>query len=430
MYRGVPDFAPGREMAEDPSDVEHQLFWSTCRPHQRVAPVPLGNPGPESSKYGGRPVLGMHSVSNCSNSLHDEALDAEDRDVLAQSGHYHGQGHMPRGGVRQSSDTFGSSVLSDAKVPHEGPERVVRVRNETARWVFTNQPEPEDTITMQVVENTSVTYLKAVEMTISLKDVRPSAIFLPPHLYGELAKTERGCELLRAYADLKNLLHIARNPSAPADERKGALWAVAHVSSWPLGLTLLEQIQEDVVKMLLSLCTAESHLSVWGTLFCVVSLVARTARGRAAIKAAGWESARDPSTNIFLPQDPTVLFQPVPWTFEGSVTQGLQDQPSDPVIERLRQDLPANDAEVLHQVAKLSSHIPRKEAIRTLNRMRKDKTHKECFTNSLPVFLLVHQLLADYRWVPPEATRCKPGIVSQPADVITALLHSVYFHLK
>lgn len=45
------------------------------------------------------------------------------------------------------------------------------------------------------------------------------------------------------------------------------------------------------------------------TSFCVVSLVARTARGRDAIRKAGWESARDPSTGVFLPQDPTVLFQ-------------------------------------------------------------------------------------------------------------------------
>ena len=59
----------------------------------------------------------------------------------------------------------------------------------------------------------------------------------------------------------------------------------------------------------------------------------------------------------------------------------------------------ASGAEVLKQVAKLSSHISRKDAVRTLNRMRKDKTHRDCFTNSLPVFLLVHQLLADYRLV-------------------------------
>ncbi|CAN0530712.1 unnamed protein product, partial [Ectocarpus sp. 12 AP-2014] len=84
--------------------------------------------------------------------------------------------------------------------------------------------------------------------------------------------------------DLNNLLHIARNSGAAADDRKGALWAVAHVSSWPLGLALLEELRGDVVGMLLKMCTSESHLSVWGTSFCVVSLVARTARGRAAIR--------------------------------------------------------------------------------------------------------------------------------------------------
>lgn len=33
------------------------------------------------------------------------------------------------------------------------------------------------------------------------------------------------------------------------------------------------------------------------------------------------------------------LSQPVPWKFEGSPTQGLDEQPSDPIIERLRQNL-------------------------------------------------------------------------------------------
>lgn len=45
------------------------------------------------------------------------------------------------------------------------------------------------------------------------------------------------------------------------------------------------------------------------TSFSVMSLVSRTARGREAIRDAGWESARDPSTHVFLPQDPAVLFQ-------------------------------------------------------------------------------------------------------------------------
>lgn len=52
--------------------------------------------------------------------------------------------------------------------------------------------------------------------------------------------------------------------------------------------------------------------------------------------------------------------------------------------------------------------------MRKLSRMRKDKAYKESFTNSLPVFLLVHQLLAHYRFV------CNPR-----AEVLACLAASV-----
>lgn len=46
MYHGVQgmqDFGPGRELPEDSSDMEHQLFWSTCRPKQvKYAQVVVG----------------------------------------------------------------------------------------------------------------------------------------------------------------------------------------------------------------------------------------------------------------------------------------------------------------------------------------------------------------------------------------------------
>ncbi|CAM9196403.1 unnamed protein product [Hapterophycus canaliculatus] len=386
--QGMQDFGPGREMPQEAYDREHQRFWSTCRPHQRVAPPPVAvNPGSDNGKDDGRSGSVTRTASPFSTSLHEEALDADDQDAFVS----------PENDdvVDKSEDS--KNTQKNSRSVTWGHERVVRIPNETARWVFTNQTNPADTNSAQVDENSSVTYLKAVEMTISLKGIGPAGILLPLHLYGELAKTERGCEILRKHGDIKNLLYVARNSSAPADERKGALWAVGHVSSWPLGLALLEEFHGDFIGMLLNMCTSESHLSVWGTSFCVVSLVARTARGRAAIRAAGWESARDPSTSAFLPQDPTLLFQPVPWKFEGSRTRGLDKQPSDPVIDLLRKDIArTSDAEILNQVVKLSSHITRKEAMRKLSRMRKDKAHKESFTNSLPVFLLVHQLLADY----------------------------------
>ena len=76
---------------------------------------------------------------------------------------------------------------------------------------------------------------------------RPAAILLPPHLYGELAKTERGCELLRRHGDLKSLLFVARNTTASADDRKGALWAVVSArcrlaASWGAGGVMAERL--------------------------------------------------------------------------------------------------------------------------------------------------------------------------------------------
>lgn len=66
---------------------------------------------------------------------------------------------------------------------------------------------------------------------------------LPPHLYGELAKTERGCELLRKHGDLENLLYIARNSGSRADDRKGALWAVV---SYPMAF-FLDDVERGIV---------------------------------------------------------------------------------------------------------------------------------------------------------------------------------------
>lgn len=82
--------------------------------------------------------------------------------------------------------------------------------------------------------------------------------------------------------------------------------------SWlSLGLARGGNTSSFVVPDVMRPATLKPHgwLKIDRTSFGVVSLMARTARGRAAIRAAGWESARDPSTNAFLPQDPTVLFQ-------------------------------------------------------------------------------------------------------------------------
>lgn len=160
----------------------------------------------------------MRTISPLSNSLQDEGLDADDHEAFLSENN---------AGVGGKSDGDGrESTQENTKSTTWGHDRVVRVPNETARWVFANQPQPEDTVSMQAsgffavtstasvlcfsstlqlqiaessrklprdscclcrnqvptltsflrrniqgVENPSVMYLKAVEMTISLKDM-------------------------------------------------------------------------------------------------------------------------------------------------------------------------------------------------------------------------------------------------------------------
>lgn len=53
------------------------------------------------------------------------------------------------GGTSEGNDEAGGNAKDHARPAAWGHERVVRVPKETARWVFTNQPQPEDAITMK-----------------------------------------------------------------------------------------------------------------------------------------------------------------------------------------------------------------------------------------------------------------------------------------
>lgn len=111
---------------------------------QRVPPSPLVvNPGSDNGKDDSRSGLGMHTVSPLSNSLHDETLDADEQEAFLPSARADPVGK--NGAEAEDGETLQESARSATC----GHERVVRVPNETARWVFTNQPQSEDTISMQ-----------------------------------------------------------------------------------------------------------------------------------------------------------------------------------------------------------------------------------------------------------------------------------------
>ncbi|RLN57857.1 hypothetical protein BBJ29_002171 [Phytophthora kernoviae] len=92
--------------------------------------------------------------------------------------------------------------------------------------------------------------LKSVEFTLQLLPLRPRTVPLPVHLYGELAKTNSGCQILHSSGHLPEFLACLRDAASVPLEKRAALWALGHVAATPRGYDLLNHYAQDVVEMI------------------------------------------------------------------------------------------------------------------------------------------------------------------------------------
>ncbi|KAF1777153.1 Rapamycin-insensitive companion of mTOR, domain 4 [Phytophthora cactorum] len=230
--------------------------------------------------------------------------------------------------------------------------------------------------------------LKSVEFTLQLLPLRPRTVPLPVHLYGELAKTSAGCQILHASGHLPEFLACLRDAASVPLEKRAALWALGHVSAAPRGYDLLNHYAQDFVEMIVKLATDSLLVSIRGTCFFVLGLLARSPAGQRHLARLGWDAPRDASrTSIAVPQNCTSLFM---WPPSGSstpcpLTQTPRASPLQRLLIRRRDKMPNEWREVLRFVADLSNHITQKEAHVSLNK--------------LPVLLMyVHALLEKYSY--------------------------------
>jgi rapamycin-insensitive companion of mTOR len=139
-------------------------------------------------------------------------------------------------------------------------------------------------------------------------------------------------------------------------------------------------------------------VSIRGTCFFALGLLARSPAGRRHLARLGWDAPRDASrTSIAVPQNCTSLFM---WPPSGAsdvcpLTQTPRASPLQRLLARRRDKMPLEWREVLRFVADLSNHITQKEAHASLNKLRSSKP--ELFEE--PVLLMyVHALLEKYSY--------------------------------
>lgn len=99
---------------------------------------------------------------------------------------------------------------------------------------------------------------------------QPGDGLTPPHFYGELTKTEEGCNLLRERGHFKLFADYVRNFSlkkqdqveASLGQLKAVLWALGNIGATKNGLPFLEE--EDVVKDIVEMAESSDILSLKG----------------------------------------------------------------------------------------------------------------------------------------------------------------------
>ena len=112
------------------------------------------------------------------------------------------------------------------------------------------------------------------------------SVFAPPHLYGSLAATEAGLEVLAKEQRLREMFSLLRAfpgsgaASSPSvAELKAAAWAVCSVAATPLGVALVER-EEGVLAAVVAMAERAASYPLRGTAVYALSLVASTRKGK------------------------------------------------------------------------------------------------------------------------------------------------------
>ncbi|XP_057305998.1 rapamycin-insensitive companion of mTOR-like isoform X2 [Hydractinia symbiolongicarpus] len=156
------------------------------------------------------------------------------------------------------------------------------------------------------------------------KFVQRKDVYVLPHLYGELSKHRQGIQLIQEQNLLSNAINVITQQctenSCDILHMKAALWSIGHITSTSLGMNLVqnnkrpsqlstgtdsctaEQGKEeddtshssepDIIERIVDMALNCEVLTLRGTCFYVLGLIASTSVGADKLEDLGWESVR------------------------------------------------------------------------------------------------------------------------------------------
>jgi hypothetical protein len=242
--------------------------------------------------------------------------------------------------------------------------------------------------------------LKSVSYIISFKDDCEVVVPSQPHLFGELASTEPGCELLKSNVDIAAVYAAAVGSSSSSNvERRAALWSLGNICVSPTGYNLVHSMNGDydVVRDILRLCRECPWPSLRGTAVQVLGLLTRCNVARSKILAASWIIPLRDTPSVASPQkaDQFFTFQFPVGSNVGIVKSASEEENPTAGLTPPLPPLKPEWKEVLKNIGCLYNSIQQTEGHGKLLQLKKTSPH---LFDSVELFLYLHEtVLAKYK---------------------------------
>ncbi|KAH7885334.1 Rapamycin-insensitive companion of mTOR, N-term-domain-containing protein [Phlebopus sp. FC_14] len=213
---------------------------------------------------------------------------------------------------------------------------------------------------------------------------------VPPHFYGEMSKTELGCQVLSERGHFTEFSHFIRQHGLESEDLelilklKSILWAVGNVGATEGGLPFLEE--EDIIPSILEIAEHSLIPSVRGTCFFVLGLISSTTQGAEILDDYQWEATLSPlglPTGLCIPVDLDKFISLPTWKpveLKGDAST------------RLLPPTAQTELEVVTAIDNLSNTVIANAASRSLAKMKSRPEYRSAFASPIVFFRALHMI--------------------------------------
>ncbi|KAF8967140.1 Rapamycin-insensitive companion of mTOR, N-term-domain-containing protein [Flammula alnicola] len=210
---------------------------------------------------------------------------------------------------------------------------------------------------------------------------------VPAHFYGEMAKTELGCQVLQEKGHFSEFSQFIRQHSHESEDTdlilklKSILWAVGNVGATEGGLHFCEE--EEIIPAILEITEKSPIPSVRGTCFFVLGLISSTSQGAEILDDYNWEATLSPlgmPTGLCIPTDIDRFISLPSWTA------------TDPNIpeNRLLPPVTEHEIEAITAIQNLANTVIANAASRSLARIKARPDTRGVFSSPEMFYRALH----------------------------------------